>query len=192
MRSVLGLAALLAPTAPARAHTTIEGIGEFYNGLLHPAVVPAHAIVLVGLGLLLGQQGVAHLWRALPVFAAALAVALLASGQAAVPAAASWLLVAALACGLLLASAMHLPIAAGTVLALATAALVGLDSAPDLVGAERLLTLAGTWLSASFAVLWFFALADVGRRPWQQVAVRVAGSWIAAASLMVLALGLAA
>ncbi len=191
-RQVAVGSALLAASGDAFAHTSIEGVGSFVNGLLHPAVVPAHAILVVALGLLLGQQGSEHLQRALPAFAGVLAVALIGSGQAPLLPFEAIQLVMGLLLGLLLASARALPGRATLLLAPVAAAAIGLDSNPEgQAGTQRLTTLAGTWMGASFAVLWFFGIADALRRDWQKIAVRVAGSWIAAAAVMVLALGAA-
>ncbi len=183
-------AAILAPAPAAFAHSTIEGIGDFYNGLAHPFVVPAHAMLLIALGLLLGQQGTEHVRRGLPAFAAALALALLLSNQATALPLPGVLLGAGTLTGLLLAAALPLPGWSTLLLALLAGVLVGIDSDPgNQAGIARLTTLAGTWLAASFAVLWFFVVADMRQKAWQRIAVRVAGSWIAAIAIMVLALG---
>ena len=41
---------------PALAHPPPLGIGGFAGGLLHPLFVPAHAMAVLALGLLIGQQ----------------------------------------------------------------------------------------------------------------------------------------
>lgn len=63
----VGLAiVLLAATAcPAAAHSPIKGVGTFYSGLLHPALVPAHLLALIAVGLLIGQNVPASRWRCL-------------------------------------------------------------------------------------------------------------------------------
>ena len=54
----------------------MQGIGEFYGGILHPIVVPAHVLALVMLGLLAGQRGMAAVRRTyLGAFACLLLVA---------------------------------------------------------------------------------------------------------------------
>src|SRR5690606_4860057 len=58
----------------ANAHSSFEGINDFYAGVLHPAVVPAHALAILSLGLFLGQRRLAAgLERVLLVYVAALA-----------------------------------------------------------------------------------------------------------------------
>ena len=56
--SYLVLALLLCAAAPAAsAHGTIPGINQFYNGVMHPFLAPAHLLSLLALALLAGQQG---------------------------------------------------------------------------------------------------------------------------------------
>ena len=64
----------------AHAHSPIEGIGDFYNGMLHPLLVPSHVLLLLALGLLRGQQGLRSMRYGLPLFVLTLCVGLLANG----------------------------------------------------------------------------------------------------------------
>ena len=48
--------ASLATPGVAFAHSPIKGIDTFYNGLLHPLYVPAHLLLLIALGLFIGQK----------------------------------------------------------------------------------------------------------------------------------------
>src|SRR5262250_488988 len=50
------LAWLVVAGGPAQAHDVVAGVGGFSGGLLHPLLVPAHALALLALGLALGQQ----------------------------------------------------------------------------------------------------------------------------------------
>ena len=48
------------------------------------------------------------------------------------------------------------------------------------------------WRSAAMAIVALvMAIAMLARRPWQRIGVRIAGSWIAASAILVLALRLA-
>ncbi|NBV85384.1 MAG: hypothetical protein EBS01_03775, partial [Verrucomicrobia bacterium] len=38
------------------AHGTIDGIGDIWNGILHPLREPAHLLVVLGLALLAAQR----------------------------------------------------------------------------------------------------------------------------------------
>src|SRR5206468_2134050 len=107
------------------------GIGTFYNGVLHPVLVPAHLLLVVGLGLLLGQHAPRLSRYGWFAFVAAFGIGL-AAGQMlgwSVPQAV--LLALALIAGLLVA--LERACGAAIVAALATAAGVGigLDSTPD-------------------------------------------------------------
>ena len=68
--------ALLIP-GTTLAHAPIEGIGNFYNGLLHPVLVPAHLLLLVAIGLFIGQQRSKNVEAALGSFALATIVGLI-------------------------------------------------------------------------------------------------------------------
>ena len=163
-------------------------LSAFANGLVQPLLVPAHALVLLALGLLLGQQGRAPV----PViaFAAALAAGLaaiaLAVGQT--PAGHVVLLAAALI-GLLVALAMPLPLAVSTGIAAVTGAALGLDSPPQAISlAEATAMLIGTGLGACGALAILVIAVRALRRDWQRIGMRIVGSWIAASAVLVLAL----
>ncbi len=193
LRTGLAALALLAPAGPAAAHGTLEGVGAFYAGLLHPLLVPAHLLLLLGLGLRVAQRGRAAAPAALAgwLFGLGLGLGIVLAGagpsEAPLPA-----LALAAALGLLLAAAAPLPVAAGAALAALAGLALGLDSDPGAAAdpGGRPLQLAGTAVGASTLVL-LVGGALVERRPaWLALGLRVAGSWIAAAALMVLALGL--
>lgn len=184
----LALATLLLPEA-AWAHGVIAGGEGFYAGMLHPLAVPAHLLMLLGLGLLIGQSA----WSsdgALIAFAAALLVGLFVAGThlAPPPPPPALLTVAALA-GLLVAVSVSPPQAGGIALALATGAAIGLGSAPDVpLGRGWASTLAGTWLGAGLTLILIASAARNPRQAWHRIGVRVLGSWTAASALLVLAL----
>lgn len=182
------LAALLLPGA-ARAHGIVAGGGSFYAGMLHPLVVPAHLLVLVGLGLLIGRPGRGQ-DAALLAFATAMLAGLLAAGaHLAPPPPAPAALAIAAAAGLLVAAGAGLPSAAGAALAVMAGAAIGLDSAPDApMGRGWGAALAGTWLGAGLVLLLLAHAARAARRSWQVIGIRVLGSWTAASALLVLAL----
>lgn len=188
-----GLAALLLLLPEvALAHSPIPGIGGFYNGILHPFLVPAHLVVLVGLGLWLGQQTMPRIEPALIAFSLMLVAGLGLSSFVTLGDGQIWLLLAcALAVGLLVAAAWSLPRAATAAVAGLIALLVGLDSAADASGLQaRLLVLAGVAVGVHLLLLNLVALTSYARKPWLRIGVRVVGSWSAASALMVLALTL--
>jgi urease accessory protein len=184
---VLGLAAT--PT-PAFAHVAIEGVGGFWGGLLHPLLVPQHALALVVLGLFVGQQRERRM--ACVVFAVALlaGLAAIASAVGATPAA-TVLLATTMLAGVLVAVGRLLPGFIGWALAAVTGVSVGLDSPPQAITiAEGDVMLAGTAVGALLLLLAVVAAASVAHHPVAKLAVRILGSWIAASAMLMLAVDL--
>jgi len=179
---------LLLHADPAMAHPPPLGIPGFFGGLLHPLFVPAHVLAMLGLALLIGQQG----WgRASPFgYVVALVAGLGVIALGFVPMAAGEALLAiAAATGVLVALARPLPEAAGVLLAVATAAAIGLDSPPEVLSLrEANLMLIGTGFGATLALIVAVECASRLHLGWQRIGARVLGSWIAAIALLVLAL----
>jgi len=178
----------------AFAHSPVKGIGTFYNGMLHPYLVPAHLLALLALGLMLGQYVPASSRYALPAFVVALVCSV--ASVVVLPGSSMdmLLLVVALANGLLVAIA----IAPGTLipvaLAVAAGAILGLSSPPDGVpSGQTWLALSGTALGASLAVIYAGGVSAWlnSFQTWPRIALRVLGSWIAASAFLVLVLEIA-
>jgi urease accessory protein len=180
---------LPAPTA-AQAHVVIEGIGGFPGGLLHPLLVPAHALALIALGLLAGTFAARTQILLLAVFAAAALAAfgLITLAYSAMQAETLILCVGA-AIGLLLAANLPPPAPAAAIAAATLSGAVIFDSVPAvLTASETAQALAGTTLSA-IALVAATALISRALPPAvTQIGIRIAGSWIAASAIMVLAL----
>jgi urease accessory protein len=202
----------LALPAGAHAHGAMPGMAGFGSGLVHALVTPAHLLLLMGLALWLAQQQPAHRLRAalalepppppraaerapsggraaLVPFGTGLAVGLLATTQG-ISAPAVLLPALALAAGLLVAAAVPAPWQLRWGLLAAAGLALGLDSGVDAGAAPTAvaITLLGTWIGAVLYLAngaWYAALLP--RVRWVRVGMRVAGSWIAAISLMVLA-----
>lgn len=188
-------AAILALAAPAQAHSPIEGLNDFYAGALHPFLAPAHLVVLLALGLAIGQHAQPALARAKPPLLAlllALPLGLATHRLAGDPDTDRALLGLAAALGLAVAAQWRAPAAALAVLTVAIALNVGWGSGPGGVGdRERVLALAGTAASVLLLVTYVAVIASHATRPALRVATRVAGSWLAATALLVLALSFA-
>lgn len=202
-RSCLGagtvLALLAVLPASAWAHGTLPGINQFYNGVLHPLLAPAHLVVLLALALVGGQQGLRpRPWEiiglALGYVAGAFAAA--AAGD---PDTDRWLWGLSAAAALSVAIAWRWPrplrVLLGLGLGLATGVAMGLGSADvKLQGAARTASLAG----AGLGLLLIVAYASLGVERlmrWQQhlavrVGLRVLGSWLGACAVLMLALSL--
>jgi urease accessory protein len=193
MIAPLAALAVLCGVAPALAHTPIPGIDGFPGGLLHPIVVPAHALALVGLGLYIGLHPRRGRLGLLGAFAAALF-----AGLGAIMAAHVFtdgipvLLALAAVTGLLVALARPLPLWPGAALAAIGAVAIMFDSVPQEISVNAtLIALAGTMLSATLALAAVALASAEPRRQWLRIGVRIAGSWTAASAILVLALRLA-
>ena len=175
---------------PALAHPVPLGIPGFFGGVLHPAFVPAHLMAMLGLGILIGQQG----WgRAAPVsFIVSFVVALMAGlAVLTLGVAPTWtaeaVLITALTGGVLAALARPLPAGAGYVLAVVTGAAIGLDSPPEVPSVrEANLMLAGTAFGGTLLLGFIVEIARRLTQPWQRIGARILGSWIAASAVLVL------
>jgi hydrogenase/urease accessory protein HupE len=200
--ALAGAAAALLPGA-ASAHLVDTRFGDFYGGLLHLLLSPEHLLPILGLGLLAGLQPPARArWSlaALPLgMLAGLLAALWAQPTAAHPgnagvmaaATAPWpapVLIALL--GLLVALALRLPAWLLAAVALAVGVVEGLGNGAG-IGPDTsvILYLPGV-LAAGFVPLALIAAGTLVLREqaeWVPIAIRAAGSWIAAIGLMVAA-----
>lgn len=181
------LAGLLA-SGPAQAHDVVVGVGGFWGGVAHPLLVPAHALALVALALMLGQtpRHRVGLW----LFAAGLlaGIGLIVAAFAIVTDQA--VLVVAVIAGLAAALGRPLPLVAGA-LAATAGVVIMLDSVPqDISMWATFLALVGTATSAILAVTILAELARRLGRPWQRIGLRILGSWAAASAILVLGLRL--
>lgn len=187
------VAVLLAPLAPAHAHGAVAGTNSFYAGLFHPFQNLPQMLVLIGLGLWLGQRPAQRLKWPMLAFSVCCAVALLLTtgivGVIPVPAG-GWLIGLALCFGVLIASAVRTPAWLSAVMAAVAAIAVALDSgvdgSPD--AGPLALILLGTWICTCLLVAnvaYYTGLLP--QRRWVQIGIRIAGSWMAAAAVLVLA-----
>ena len=193
-RAALAAALLLFMSAAARAHTVIAGVGGFPGGLLHPLLVPAHALTLIALGLLAGTFSRQTLVMLLAIFlAAAVASFALVAMAFSATQAETLILCLGAAIGLMLAANLTPPAPLAAILTAAIASAILFDSVPPvLTVSETALGLAGTTLSAVALVAATALVSRALPRRVRQIGIRIAGSWIAASAIMVLALRLAA
>lgn len=189
--ALLLAAALGILPATAHAHSPVEGMNEFYNGILHPLLVPAQLLLILAAGLFLGQRGPRENRLALPAYFLASAAGLALSGLGMrFDAVDGFLLAGTMAIGLLTAVGRKAPLplypAAGAFAGL----FLGLDSTPEaLAGRERMLALLGSGVGLNLWLIYACGIADFfSRKPWQRIGLRILGSWLAASSILVLAL----
>jgi urease accessory protein len=174
--------------APAHAHLNSTGMGPIYDGIVHFLMSPEDLVPVLALALFTGLRGVSFGRRALFVLPGAWLlgglVGLTASamnGSAVLSA--LWFLLLG---GLLAANAkLSLPVTT------ALAALLGLyHGYLNGTGMGASASAAVALLGLIFAVFVLVALAAALvvwlRAQWTRIAVRVAGSWIAASGLLLL------
>jgi len=193
MRTPVAATALLVLPQAALAHTIVPGVDGIAGGLLHPLLVLAHALALVALGLLVGQQPsrVRHAMAATFAAGALAGLGTVASAVAVEDADIAVLACAAIA-GVLAALAWPLPVALTAALAAITGATIELDSVPDEISMQAtMLALIATALAAVLVLALVAWLAASRTRNWQRIGIRVVASWSAASAILVLALRLA-
>lgn len=182
---------LLAVSSYAHAHTVAKGAGDFYAGLLHPVTALEHVLPFVTLGLLAGQQG-PKAQPAVLVFALTLMVgAALALWMPAVPYVGLVNILSAVLLGGLVAAAWRLPLA----ILYGIAVLFGLshgfaNGTAITEGIKPYLFIPGVGLAGLLTAAYGMIVTDFLLRRkanWMHIAVRVAGSWIAAIGILVLA-----
>lgn len=191
----VGLVLLLLAALPlqAQAHTSIQGLGDFIGGLLHPVVTPAHVLLLLGLGLLAGRVSPPPLRRPMLCFLPLSALGLAVTGFGWVKALHPAVLHGAvLVVGGLLAWGRPLSTPALCGLFAFAGTALGLDSAAESTAPAAVLkTLAGTWLGLGVLVYDVAIYASLGAASsWLRQALRIAGAWLVAIALLMLAFAL--
>jgi hypothetical protein len=171
----------------------VPGLIRFQAGLLHPLLVPTHALALAALGLFFGRQAQRARTAGILTFAAGLIGGIGAITAAFVFTAGTWVLLAtAGAAGLLVAAGLPTPIPLAAGLAACGGLALAFNSVPDEISTTATLAaLAGTAIAASLAVTLLAASVAHAERDWLRIGIRIAGSWIAASAILVLALRLA-
>jgi len=173
---------------PAKAHLNSTGMGPLYDGLMHFLMSPEDLVPVLALALLSGLRGASYGRRALFTLPVAWLLGGLV-GLSAVTAtphpfiAAGWFLLL----GGLLAADAKVSLRMTTALA----ALLGIyHGYLNGTGMGQIETAAVALLGLVFAVFVLVALAAAFvvqlRAHWARIAVRVAGSWIAASGLLML------
>jgi hydrogenase/urease accessory protein HupE len=187
MRRALVLAVVLLPKTAA-AHLVTSGLGPFYDGVTHFALMPEDLLPALALALLAGLSGARFGRTVLFLLPAAWMVGglvgLTRSSELALPMLTTFLL---LLLGGLVALDRKLPLPSVSALAVVVGLLHGFlngtamsDSGPGLLG------LLGTAATLFVLVALGSAFVVSLRAPWTRIAVRVGGSWIAATGMLLL------
>lgn len=185
--------ALLSGAAPAHAHSPVPGIEGFYVGLLHPFSTPSQALLMLGLGFLVGAFAAEKARWLLVGFLVASLVGLAAEFRfsnldpALFSVALGACVLAALMPGRLAYLALMGAVAGGF--------LIGDASIPDDGPMQdRLFTMSGSIVGANLALLYVFGatqwINERYRHPSVGIVFRVAAAWAGAISLLMLALGI--
>ena len=179
--------ALLVPAA-AHAHLVTTGLGPVYDGISHLFMTFDDLIPVVAMALLAGLNGTSAGRRtlfALPVAWLAGGVAGYQSGVAHLPPGITSL--SFLALGVLAAADRRLTPPVVTVLAVTMGLMHGWLNGAGIAAAGRQ---ASGLVGIAGAIFLLVSLVSAGvvslRQPWTRIAVRVAGSWIAAIGLLLL------
>ena len=189
-RCWLSLVFVLVFPAAVQAHTVIPGANDFLNGVCHPLMTPAHLLILLGLGLWLGQRQPLDLKTPMLVFAPLSAAVLLLTGVGMTVTVYPPILIGiALGVGLLVVLEKPLSPWACRVLFATAAVGIGLDSGVEKGSPATVIKmLSGTWLCLALLLVDLaFYVSFCTKRKWTRVGIRVMGSWITAIALLVLA-----
>jgi urease accessory protein len=175
----------------AHAHSSVKGVGDFYAGFLHPLTALENVLPFLALGILCGQHG-QRAQAALPLFWIALMLgATVALWLPGLPAADLVNILSALMLGALIAAAFPLPVPVYLALALVFGLSHGYANGSAITPLIKpYLFIPGVGLAGLVVTGYGVIMTDyVLRRKvgWMTIAVRVAGSWIAAIGLLVLA-----
>ena len=178
------------------AHGTIEGIGDLWNGILHPLREPAHIMVLCGLALIAGQRSRIKTQIVFFLAASAAGIAFTLVGPRFALSQPPQYLPSAVAglTGAIVSTRLPLSLTAKTSLFAAAAFILGWDSGQDATDPLTLFKLlAGSWIGLAVVILNLANYASLcPKKQWAKIGFRVLGSWVAAASILFLAFTLRA
>lgn len=161
------------------------GFGQFF--------IPTHLLAVIALGLMAGQNAkqTPHLTFAAFTLGLLAGSILIASATRETEAALGLLVLAALS-GLIVVAALQLPSVVKNALALATGAGLALNSPPQALTIPAAIAMqTGTAIAALLAVAIVTFITAKAAFAWQRIGIRIAGSWVAASAILVLALRLA-
>jgi urease accessory protein len=184
---------LVSFAASADAHSTVKGVGDLYAGLLHVLTALEHVLPFIALSLLAGQRGLkARAEAVLLVFPVALmAGAACALWLPPVPGLAFFNVASAILLGGLVAAAWPLPGAVFYGLVVIFGVSHGFANGEAISGSiKAYLFILGIGLAGLAVLAYGTLMVDFLLRRkagWITIAVRVAGSWIAAIGVLVLA-----
>lgn len=197
--AIAAAAALLASAGTAEAHIVAARLGDFYSGALHPLSDIQDLALWAALGMLAASLGAAKGRWLVPVFPLGLVAGLILRLDAGLPPAGAVAEAGILAAvGLLLAAQVRMPAALLCAVAFGLALMRGAANAAEVAPETNLpLFAAGLAAAGYVAMTLTMALTLVFRgdaaapsTAWRGIAIRAAGSWIAAIGIMMAAFSL--
>ena len=182
-------AGLIALPSAVQAHLVNSGLGPFYDGSLHLLLSPGDLLGVIAIALLAGLQGPKTGRLVTMILPVCWLLAGLVGMQLPAMLDLPWLTMLAFAIlGLLVAADVKLPPAAVALLAALYGLLQGLQNGSALasIGAD-LTALFGIVMTSLVIALLLAAAVVLLHAPWARILIRVAGSWLAAVGMMMLA-----
>ena len=191
-RFVFVVFSLLIISQPLLAHSPINGIGNFYNGFLHPFFIPSHIMLILANAVFLGQYGVKNIQTPLYFFVFSTMFGLIFSLFSSDIKIETFILFLSTIIGLIVALNYKKSILLYIMLSLLSGFMLGIDSTQEkLILRDKIIALIGSFISIALLFSSVIVLSDyLNKKKWQQIAIRIFGSWIGAISIMVLALSL--
>lgn len=185
------VAAMTCLPTPLFAHDAFGDLGPFYASLLHPLADPMQAALIVGTGAFLAGRPLAIARVALPVFivaASIVALAVFAGASISAPRVLATIAVLLIGGAAMLPDVWTpLPMVLSLVAATGAFAALAPGTAPDGTTLQPFL---GTTVGiAGFATLLWWGF-EAARRRLTPIAPQVAGSWVAAIGILVMAFSL--
>ena len=180
----LAATALLCAPASAAAHLVTTGMGPVYDGIGHLLLTPEDLVPVFALALYAGLRGAAAGRRAMFLLPLCWFVGGLAGSAMNTAIPAPLPAVSILILGGLVAADLCLPAGAVACLAVVLGLVHGFMNGAILREGAGTLGLVGIAIMLFVMVALFSALVVSLRKPWARIAVRVAGSWIAAIGLL--------
>jgi len=183
-----------AGAAPALAHGGGDIAAGFAGGFGHPLFGPDHVAAMVAVGLWGAVLGSPAIWVLPVAFPLVMAFGgVLGIAAVPMPRVEVGIAVSAIMLGLMAASGFTGPVSLAVPVALVSGLALGLDSPPEsiLLG-EAVAMLIGTACGGIGALAMIAFVASTIARWRQRIILRVAGSWVAAIAILVLALRWAA
>jgi urease accessory protein len=174
----------------ALAHSVSKRFGDFYGGMLHPLTALEHLLPILGLSLLAGQQGPRRARWVLLLFPLGLLAGALSGVHGEPVSLVVWFnRLSFIAVGILVATAARLPLPVLGATALLLGLSHGVENTTDVPSSIAVyLFVPGVVVSGVTLVAIFAAVAVSLEVPWQRIAIRVLGSWIAAIGILVIGL----